>query len=320
MTGTIHGHDPAAMSPGPVGPERITITRTVPLRRPGRWVSAAIVLVLVAMVVHTLIVNPRFQWHVVRDFFASTAILNGLLLTLLLTASAMIIGIVLGTALALMRLSSNPVLTMCSGLYVWFFRGTPLMVQIIFFYNISALYPKLSLGVPFGPEFVSGNVNSLITPLVAAIASLGLNEAAFMCEIIKAGVMSVDRGQIEAAEVLGMTPTRVTRRIVLPQAMSFVVPPTANQVIAMLKNTSIVSVIALPELLYSAQIIYTRDFTTIPMLIVASLWYLVVTTVLSVFQRMIENHYSRSGRNARGFRVPRMLSAVWARPAMRGTA
>lgn len=292
----------------------ITITKTVPLRRPGRWVAAVVVLVLAAMVLHTLIVNPRFEWKIVSNFFFSTAIIKGLLLTLLLTVTAMVIGVVLGTALALMRLSTNRVLTLCSGFYVWFFRGTPLMVQIIFFYNISALYPELSLGIPFGPDFVRGNVNSLITPLVAAIASLGLNEAAFMCEIIKAGIVSVDKGQTEAAEVLGMAPARVVRRIVLPQAMRFIVPPTANQVIAMLKNTSIVSVIALPELLYSAQIIYTRDFTTIPLLIVASLWYLIVTSVLSLLQRRIEDHYARSDRSSRSFRVPKMLSATWTRP------
>lgn len=307
--------DPAANSRDPAPAERLAITKVVPLPRRGRWVAAGLVLIVVAMIIHTLIVNPRFQWVIVAQFFFSTAILHGLLLTLLLTVVAMAIGIVLGTALALMRLSSNPILTLCSGAYVWFFRGTPLMVQIIFFYNISALYPKLSLGIPFGPEFISGNVNSLITPFVAAVVSLGLNEAAFMCEIIKAGVMSVDRGQSEAGEVLGMTNSRVTRRIVLPQAMRFIVPPSANQVIAMLKNTSIVSVIALPELLYSAQIIYTRDFTTIPLLIVASLWYLAVTSVLTVCQRLIENHYGRSGRSTDGFRMPRMLLGAWTRPA-----
>jgi polar amino acid transport system permease protein len=287
--------------------ESVAITRVKALPRRGQWIAAAGVTVILAMIGHALWSNPRFQWQTVGEFFTSSAILHGLLRTLLLTAVSMVVGVVLGTFLALMRLSSNPVLSSCSTAYVWFFRGTPLLVQLIFFYNISALYPKLSLGIPFGPEFVSGNVNELVTPLVAAFIGLGLNEAAFMSEIIKAGIQSVEPGQTEAGEVLGMTRWRITRRLVLPQAMRFIVPPTANQVIAMLKNTSIVSVIALPELLYSAQIIYTRDFTTIPLLVVASLWYLIVTSVLTVAQSVIERHYSRSDRSTGGFMVPRFI-------------
>jgi len=290
--------------------EPATITKVKALPRRTRWIGAIAVSVIAAMIVNTLVSNPRFQWGIVGEFFTSSAILAGLYTTLLLTAISMVFGVLLGTALALMRLSRNPILNGCSSVYVWFFRGTPLLVQLIFFYNISALYPRLSLGIPFGPEFVSGSANQLVTPLIAAFIGLGLNEAAFMCEIIKAGIQSVDPGQAEAGQVLGMTKGRITRRIVLPQAMRFIVPPTANQVIAMLKNTSIVSVIALPELLYSAQIIYTRDFTTIPLLIVASIWYLIVTSVLTVAQQLIERHYGRSGRSGGGFRVPSIFGAL----------
>jgi polar amino acid transport system permease protein len=300
---------PTSASTGRVVDEIPEITRVVPLRRPATWVAAVVLLVLVAMLAHTLLFNPRFEWDVVARFFTSSAILFGLLRTLELTAVSMAIGIVLGCALALMRLSRNAVVSGFASTYVWFFRGTPMLVQLIFLYNISALYPKLSLGVPFGPAFVSGNVNHIVTPFLAAIIGLGLNEGAFMCEIVRAGILSVDPGQVEAGQVLGMTRRRITRRIVLPQAARFVIPPTANQVIAMLKNTSIVSVIALPELLYSAQIIYTRDFTTIPLLIVASLWYLIVTSVLTVGEQFIERRFGGSdltGRMRR-FAVPRLL-------------
>jgi polar amino acid transport system permease protein len=285
----------------------IEITEVHGIRHWGRWIASAVLLVLAAMVLHMLVTNQRFQWDIVRHYFTSRSILSGLGMTLVLTVGAMLIGTVVGVALALMRLSTNRVMTGFSGGYVWFFRGTPVLVQILLLYNISALYPKLSLGIPFGPEFVTGNVNSIVTPLLAALVALGLNEAAFMCEIIKAGMLSVDRGQVEAAQVLGMTRRRLMRRIVLPQAMRFIVPPSANQVISMLKNTSIVSVIALSELLYSAQLIYTRDFTTIPLLIVASLWYLVITSILTQVQRLIERHYARSNRATRGPQTMRML-------------
>lgn len=300
---------PTSASGSRVVDEIPEIARVMPLRRPATWVAAVVLLVLVAMLAHTLLFNPRFEWDVVARFFASPVILLGLLRTLELTAVSMAIGIVLGCALALMRLARNPVVSGLASAYVWFFRGTPVLVQLIFLYNVSALYPKLSLGVPFGPAFVSGNVNHIVTPFLAAIIGLGLNEGAFMCEIVRAGILSVDGGQVEAGQVLGMTRRRITRRIVLPQAARFVIPPTANQVIAMLKNTSIVSVIALPELLYSAQIIYTRDFTTIPLLIVASLWYLIVTSVLTVGEQFVERRFGGSGitRRMRRFAVPRLL-------------
>lgn len=271
----------------------------VPLRHPGRWIGAAVVLVLAAMVVHALLTNTAFNWDVVGNYFTSSFILTGLLRTLELTVLAMVAAAVLGTLLALMRLSSNPILSYGSSLYIWFFRGTPLLVQVIFLYNISALYPRLSFGIPFGPAFVSGNVNGIITPFAAAVLALSMNEAAYMCEIVRAGILSVDPGQTEAANACGLNSHQVMRFIVLPQAMRVIIPPTGNETIGMLKYTSLISVISIPELLYSAELIYSRTYQTMPLLIVASLWYLVVTTVLTVGQIFIERRLSRGHADQR---------------------
>jgi polar amino acid transport system permease protein len=178
--------------------------------------------------------------------------------------------------------------------YVWLFRGTPVLVQILFWSFISALYPRISFGVPFGgPELLHGSANAVITPFVAAILALGLNEGAYMAEIVRAGIISVDEGQTEAAHALGMTRLQTMRRIVLPQAMRVIIPPTGNETISMLKTTSLVSVIAYSELLYSAQLIYSVNYRQIPLLLVASAWYLIMTTVLSIGQYYIERRYSR---------------------------
>lgn len=267
--------------------------RAVPVRHPGRWVGATVVGVLVAMLVHTLLTNHRFQWHVVGEYFTTKAILVGLLRTVELTVMAMAIGIALGVILAIMRLSPNRVLSVTSWVYIWFFRGTPLLVQLIFWYNLSALFPKLSLGIPFGPAIVSGSANAFITTYVAAILGLGLNEGAYMAEIVRAGILSVDEGQAEAAYSLGLRRVQVLWRIVLPQAMKVIIPPTGNQTIGMLKSSSLVSVISVPELLFTAQIIYSRTYQTIPLLIVASLWYLAVTTVLTIGQFYVERHFAK---------------------------
>lgn len=260
---------------------------------PGNWVAAAVVLIIAAMGTHTLVTNANFKWVVVGRYFFDHLILRGLLMTVELTAISMVSATVLGTVLALMRLSANKVLSMSSGAYIWFFRGTPLLVQLIFFYNISALYPKLSIGVPFGPALVRGNVNQLVTPFLAAILSLSLNEAAYMAEIIRGGIVSVERGQSEAAQALGMSSWLVLRRVVLPQAMRLIIPPASNQVISMLKYTSLVSVISLADLLYSAQMIYSNNFETIPLLIVVSLWYLIVVSVLTAGQAYLERRLGR---------------------------
>jgi polar amino acid transport system permease protein len=272
--------------------------RPVPVRLYGQWVGALIVAVLFAMLVRTLIANPGFQWHVVRHYFFTTLVLHGLWLTIELTVVSMVIAIALGIVLAVMRVSPNPILSGASSLYIWFFRGTPLLVQIIFWFNLASLAPRLSLGVPFGPRFVTVETNTVITTMVAAIVSLGLNEGAYMAEIVRAGILSVDEGQIDAAQALGMSRLRTMRRIILPQAIRVIIPPTGNELIGQLKNTSLVSVIALMELLTTVEIVYQATFETIPLLLVAAIWYLVVTTVLSIGQSYIERHYSRGSSRA----------------------
>jgi polar amino acid transport system permease protein len=256
-------------------------------------VAAGVVVLLSATLIHSVATNPRFGWGLVGDYFFSSRVLDGLVVTLELTVIAMAIGIVLGIVLAVMRLSPNPLVSSASWFYIWFFRGTPVLVQLLFWSFIAALYPVISLGVPFGPALVHGNANAIITPFVAAILGLGLNEAAYMAEIVRAGILSVDEGQTEAAHALGMTRLQTMRRIVLPQAMRVIVPPTGNETISMLKTTSLVSVIAYSELLYSVQLIYAVNYRQIPLLLVACIWYLIVTTVLSIGQYYVERHFGR---------------------------
>jgi polar amino acid transport system permease protein len=260
----------------------------VPLRRTGRWVAAALLAVLAAMAVSFVVTTPALRLDLVAGYLFERSIMRGLLLTIELTVLSMLAGLVLGTALAIMRLSDNPLLRWVSAAYVWLFRGTPILVQLLFWFFLGAVMPRISLGIPFGPEFFSAPVNTLITPFTAAILGLGLNEAAYMAEIVRAGIGSVDRGQREAAEALGMRPALVYRRVILPQAARVIVPPTANETISMLKLTSLVLVIGLPDLLTSAQLIYGRNFQQIPLLIVASLWYLVLTTLLTFAQSRLE--------------------------------
>ncbi|WP_260858924.1 amino acid ABC transporter permease [Paraburkholderia sp. BCC1885] len=275
----------------------------VPLKHHGRWVAAGVLLVTLVGLATSMITNSRFKWQIVGQYLTNESILSGLLTTIWLTVAAMAIGIVLGTVLALMRVSENPVLRTVASGYVFLFRGTPLLVQLIFWYNLSALYPTLTLGFPFGPSFGSVEANRIITVYVAALLGLGLNEGAYMSEIVRSGLAAVPTGQREAAQALGLSGFRVMTRIVLPQAMRVIVPPTGNQLIGMLKTTSLVSVIALEELLYSAQLIYTANFQTIPLLIVASVWYLVLTTVLSVGQSFLERHFGKSDRKATAAKV-----------------
>ncbi|MDR2988748.1 MAG: amino acid ABC transporter permease [Nocardiopsaceae bacterium] len=267
--------------------------KAIPVRHPGRWVAAVIVLVLFAMLAHTLVTNPHFEWNIVGNYFFSSRVLKGLWYTILLTVISMAIGIVLGVILAVMRLSQNPLLSGASWIYIWFFRGTPVLVQLLVWFNLAFLYPHVSIGVPFGPSFATANANSLITPFLAAILGLGLNEGAYMAEIVRAGILSVEFGQSEAAQALGMTRGLTLRRIILPQAMRVIIPPTGNETISMLKTSSLASVITVTELLYAVQLIYSVNFKTIPLLITASIWYLIVTSLLTVGQYYIERRFAR---------------------------
>src|SRR5437588_216711 len=198
--------------------------------------------------------QPRFEWHVIDHYFFSSEVLKGLVVTIELTVIAMAGGIVLGVVLAVMRLSPNPLVSGSSWLYIWFFRGTPVLVQLLFWYNIAAIYPRISLGIPFvGVEFVNGSANSVITTYVAALLGLGLNEGAYMAEIVRAGIISIGEGQIDAAQSLGMSRLQIMRRIVLPQAMRVIIPPTGNETISMLKTSSLDDVITLPCALVGTQ-------------------------------------------------------------------
>ena len=274
----------------------------VRLRRPGRWVAAAVLAVLAAMCVHFVATSPKFRLDLVAGYLFERSILRGLLTTVELTVVAMLVGVLLGTTLAIMRLSRNPLVRAVGAGYVWLFRGTPILVQLLFWFFLGTVLPQISLGIPFGPSFVSVPTNTLITQFTAAILGLGLNEAAYMAEIVRAGIGSVDRGQTEAAHAVGMSPWVTYRRIVLPQAARLIVPPTANETISMLKLTSLVLVIGLPELTTTAQLIYGRNFQQIPLLIVASIWYLVLTTVLTIVQTRIERRMSRGIRPTSGGR------------------
>jgi polar amino acid transport system permease protein len=280
------------------GPEPPDEIEAVPVRHWGQWIAAVIVAILVAALIRSVATNSRFQWSVVGDYLFDTRVLNGLVKTLELTVLAMAIGIALGVILALMRLSSNWLLSSTSWVYIWFFRGTPLLVQILFLNFIGALYPTIDLGIPFGPSFIHLHSNDVITPFVAGLLALGLNEGAYMSEIVRAGIISVDEGQFDAAKAVGMTQGQTMRRVVLPQAMRVIIPPTGNETISMLKNSSLVYVIAVTELLYSVQLIYSVTYQQIPLLIVASIWYLAATTVLSIGQYYLERHYGRGGPGA----------------------
>ncbi|WP_316526304.1 amino acid ABC transporter permease [Kitasatospora brasiliensis] len=267
--------------------------RIVARRRPGQWAAAALALLLAAMAVDSVVRNKAFQWGLVADWFTARSVLDGLTLTLWLTAVTLALGFVFGTVLAVMRLSTNPVLRTLSWGYIWVFRSTPPLVQLLFFFNIGALYPTLGLGIPFGPEFVTVKTVNLMGPTLTAVIGLTLLESAYAAEVIRGGILSVDRGQLEAAAALGLGRWRVLRRIVVPQAMRAIVPTAGNMLIGALKGTSIVSVLAVSDLLYSVQLVYLQSYQVIPMLMVATLWYLVVTTLLSIGQYYVERHFAR---------------------------
>lgn len=270
----------------------------VPVRHPGRWVGAAVIALFVALAAQSIVTNENFRWDTVGKYLFDVLILQSIAWTLLLTVSSMVIAIVLAILLAFMRQSENPLFRYVSWFWVWFFRGTPVYTQLVFWGLVAVLYPKIVLGVPFGPEWFSVDTDTVITALVAAIIGLGLNESAYLAEIFRAGLKSVDGGQMEAAEALGMRRSKVMWRIVLPQAMRVIVPPTGNETIGMLKTTSLV--LAIPftlDLTFVTNTIANRTYLPIPLLIVAAFWYLVVTSLLMVGQHFIEKHYGKGVDN-----------------------
>ncbi|GAA3397271.1 amino acid ABC transporter permease [Streptomyces roseoviridis] len=277
-----------APAPTPAPPTEPAELRIVPARRTGQWTAAGAVLVLAVLGAYSVVTNRAFQWDVVGDHFTSAAVLRGLGLTLWLTAVVMVLGFAIGTLLAVLRLSANPVLRAVSWAYVWFFRSTPILVQLLFWFNIGALYPTV-----LGVETVD-----LLGPVSVAVIGLTLHEGAYAAEVVRGGILSVDRGQIEAAQSLGLGRRRRLTRIVLPQAMRSIVPPAGNMLIGTLKGTSIVSVIAVQDLLYSVQLVYHRTYEVVPLLLVATVWYVLVTSVLSVGQHYVERHYARGTAGA----------------------
>ncbi|MFF3767370.1 amino acid ABC transporter permease [Streptomyces sp. NPDC001922] len=283
----------------------------MPVRHPGRWAGVAVVLVLTSMFGHGMLTNPRLDWGTVGRIMGDPSVLHGLRTTLELTVLAMGIGLLGGVLLAVMRLSHNPVLSGAAWLFIWVFRGTPILVQLFVWNFLGALWPKISIGIPFGPSFHSWDYNDLVTLFTAAVLGLGLNEAAYMAEIVRAGILSVDEGQPEAAASLGMRRGHVMRRIVLPQAMRVIIPPTGNETISMLKTTSLVSAISLVDITRAGQDIASRTFEIIPSLIAVSIWYLIFTSLLTVAQYYIERHYGRgSSRSLPPTPVQRIRTAL----------
>jgi polar amino acid transport system permease protein len=284
----------ALVTEPPSAPDTPSAPVILPAPRIGRWIGIPLAGLFIAWLVYQILVNPGFQWLTVGHYMLNREVLAGIGMTIELTLFVMLMGIMLGIVIALMRLSRDPILPLCAHAFVWFFRGTPVLVQLVFWYNLAALFPDLSLGIPFGgPKFLSISSTAAISSFTAALIGLGLNESAYMAEIVRGGLLSVEVGQWEASKALGHTPLQTLRVIVLPQAMKAIVPPTGNQVIGMLKYTSIASVVGLGELMQSVENIYSRTFETIPMLIVAALWYLIMVSFLSVIQHFIERYYAR---------------------------
>ncbi|MGK5672601.1 amino acid ABC transporter permease [Micromonospora sp. URMC 106] len=288
--------------------------RAVPVRHPGRWVAVAVIGVLVAMFVHLLVTNKAFNWSFMVDEMFRPPIMEGVRGSIALLVTSMLIGVVLGVVLAVMRLSENPVLRGVAWAYTWFFRAVPRLVLAILFGNLGILWARIEFGLPFDRQigalfgvddfearlFGFSSVD-ILTGFVAGMLALGLSEAAYMAEIVRAGIQSVDEGQTEAAQALGMRRGQILRRIVLPQAMRVIVPPTGNETIAMLKDTSLVAFVPVSaELFFQLRAVGSRTFQVFPMLVAATIWYLLLTSVLLVGQYYLERHFAKGvGRSGR---------------------
>jgi polar amino acid transport system permease protein len=304
--------------------------RAIPVRHPGRWLASVVVLLLSAMFAHMLFTNDAFQWGFIRDNAFSPPVITGARNTLVLTALSMVGGIGFGIVLAVMRLSPNPVLSGGAWVYVWFFRAVPRVVLLILFGNLGVLYAQYDFGIPFDRQiadligisfdgrFFGVSANTILTAFVAALLGLALSEAAYMAEIVRAGISSIDEGQTEAAQALGMSRGQLMRRIVLPQAMRVIVPPTGNETIAMVKDTALVAFVPYYELFFQLQAIGSRTFQLFPMLVAACLWYLAITSVLMVGQHYLERRYSRGTRRSTDRAGRGSLLRTWRRKPSSG--
>ncbi|MDF0546009.1 amino acid ABC transporter permease [Sphingobium sp. H39-3-25] len=262
-----------------------------------RWAGLAFVGFIITWIAYQMLVNPGFEWGVVTQYLLDSTVLWGVAMTIELTVLVMLIGAVIGVVIAVMNVSGDPVLGFCARGYVWFFRGVPPLVQLVFWYNLASLFPELSLGLPFGgPKYFSISATEAISSFTAAMLALGLVEGAYMAEVVRGGLLSIDPGQTEASKALGHTPWQTFRVVILPQAMKSIVPPTGNQVIGALKFTSLASVVALGELMHSVELIYSDNFQIVPLLMVAALWYVFLVSILSIAQFYIERHYSKGWR------------------------
>jgi len=289
--------------------------KAVPVRHPGRWVMIAVLAVLTAMFLHVLVTNDQFRWSFIftsyepgkRGVMFTEPVLQGLRGTILLTVTAMLIGVVLGVIIAIMRLSDNPILKTVAFGYTWFFRAVPRLVLAVLFGNLNILWDRIGFGLPFdqqighlfgiddlNAQFYSVKASDLLAGFVAGMLALGLSEAAYMAEIVRAGIQSIDPGQAEAAVALGLSRSQVLRRVVLPQAMRVIVPPTGNEVIAMVKDTSLVAFVPVTfELFFQLNAIKARTFVVLPVLVAAVIWYLILCTILMIAQFFVERHFGR---------------------------
>ncbi|GAA2071834.1 amino acid ABC transporter permease [Streptomyces albiaxialis] len=273
-----------ADAPSSGAPETI---KAIPVRHYGRYVAAVIVLALLALFANA-VAGADLRWSAVGDFFFDDQVLTGVKNTIVVSVLSMIIGLVLGIILAVMRMSKNPVTSSVAWGYIWFFRGTPVYVQLLLWFNLALIFPVLNIMPIYKDE-----MTDVMTPFMAALLGLGLNEAAYMAEICRAGIQSVDEGQTEASQALGMTNAQNMRRIVLPQAMRVIVPPTGNEFINLLKTSSLCAVVMYEETLRKAQNIGNNSSAVVELLLVATLWYLIITTVFSIGQYYLERRYAR---------------------------
>ncbi|MFD5753492.1 amino acid ABC transporter permease [Streptomyces sp. NPDC127033] len=283
----------AAVPENATVPEISEALRVVPARHYWRWAAGVAALVLVAQFTHGLATNPGWEWDTFFLYLTADTVLKAVWVTLQLTLYGTVLGFALGVVLAFMRLSRSVILQTVAWTYIWAFRSIPLIVQLLFWFNLAYLYQELGIGIPFGPVLWSFDTMNLVGALSAAVIGLALHQAAYAAEIVRGGIISVDGGQLEAAAALGIPRVRQLRRILLPQAMRGILPNAANEVISLFKGTSIVSVMAIGELFYQVQVIYGRNGRVVPLLMVATVWYILLTTLLSVVQYYVERHFAR---------------------------